>query len=533
MKNTGFLDSRTILAIVLVGVVWFGWQSYLTKKYPNMGKPVTTTTTTINGQGSSKPEGTVSNTPTTLPAVSDNGAAVIVEEKLLKLENQFYTAEVSNLGMALENVVVNGYKDRSGNEVRLGNASGIFGLFINGENRPAVFEFTEVSNIKIIGEAKINGAILRRTISLDEMTGALKNQIELVGNQDSQIKMISFQSEETKHPAPEASFFFPSFEHQDLVTVNAKGTERLNISASKEMVNSIVPGVLMTGIGSQYFAFALSDQSQLLPEVRVTENASRDTINHRVVYDLSASSGLSNLNFTSYVGAKSISRLSSIDSSLPEMINFGFFASIAKVLLKLLNIFHSFVINWGLAIILVTLLVRILVLPFNVASYKSMKKMQVIQPKIQAIREKYKDDSQKMNSEVMSLMRDQKVNPLGGCLPMLLQMPIFFALYQVLGQSIELYNAPFIFWVSDLSSKDPFYVLPVLMGLSMYIQMKITPSTMDPTQAKIMQFMPLIFTIPMLALPSGLTLYMLVSTLFGIVQQQIFMRDKSSQVTEK
>ena len=125
-------------------------------------------------------------------------------------------------------------------------------------------------------------------------------------------------------------------------------------------------------------------------------------------------------------------------------------------------------------------------------------------------------------------MRDNKVNPLGGCLPMLLQMPVFFALYQCLGQSIELYQAPFFGWIHDLSLKDPFYVLPILMGISMYIQQKITPTTMDPAQAKIMQFLPVVFSLMMVSLPSGLTLYIFVSTLFGIIQQQIFMKDRKS-----
>lgn len=530
MKNSGFLDSRTILAIVLVGLVWFGWQSYLSKKYPNMGKTTVTTTTQIDQSSVDTKSLVDEKTDTTLSGSLD---APSVEEKLFKIENKFYSADVSNKGMSLKNVVVKGYKDRNGKDISLGVNGGLFSLNLNNEATPAIFVFEQTSNNKIIGIANLNGSSVRRVIAIDEQTGALKNTIELINNQSGQIKNISFISEESKHPAPKSSFFFPSLEHQDLVTVSNKGTERLNISSSKEIINTVVPGSTMTGIGSQYFAFGISDHSQLVPEVRVTENADRSQINHKVNYDLTASASLSTLEFTSYLGAKALNRLSTIDSNLPQLINFGFFASIAKLLLKLLNVFHSLVSNWGLSIILVTLLVRILVLPFNIASYKSMKKMQVIQPKIQAIREKYKDDAQKMNTEVMSLMRDQKVNPLGGCLPMLLQMPIFFALYQVLGQSIELYNAPFIFWLNDLSSKDPFYVLPILMGLSMYFQMKITPSTMDPTQAKIMQFMPLIFTVPMLALPSGLTLYMLVSTLFGIAQQQIFMRDRGAQVTEK
>ena len=156
-----------------------------------------------------------------------------------------------------------------------------------------------------------------------------------------------------------------------------------------------------------------------------------------------------------------------------------------------------------------------------------MKKMQKIQPQMQAIRERHKADPQVLQKETMALMQREKVNPLGGCLPMLLQMPIFFALFRVLGQSIELYQAPFFGWIHDLSIKDPYYVLPVLMGITLFIQQKTTPTTMDPQQAKVMQFMPIIFSFMMVSLPSGLTLYTFISTLFGVIQQQILMRDGS------
>jgi len=155
-----------------------------------------------------------------------------------------------------------------------------------------------------------------------------------------------------------------------------------------------------------------------------------------------------------------------------------------------------------------------------------MKAMQKIQPMTQALREKYKNDPARMNSEMMALMKEHGANPLGGCLPMLLQIPIFFALYKVINSSVELYQSPFMFWITDLSMHDKFYVLPVLMGISMFVQQKLTPSTMDPTQAKIMAFMPLVFSLFMLNLPSGLTLYMFVSTLFGITQQYFMMKEK-------
>jgi YidC/Oxa1 family membrane protein insertase len=187
--------------------------------------------------------------------------------------------------------------------------------------------------------------------------------------------------------------------------------------------------------------------------------------------------------------------------------------------------FYTVVGNWGLAIICLTLLVRLCVLPFAMMSAKSMKAMQKIQPLLQTLREKYKDDPMALNRETMALMKEHKANPIGGCLPMLLQIPVFFALYRVIGSSIELYHSPFYGWIHDLSSADKFYVLPILMGGTMFLQQKMTPTTMDPAQAKIMAFLPLIFILFMLQLPSGLTLYMTVSAIFGIVQQFFFLRD--------
>ena len=152
--------------------------------------------------------------------------------------------------------------------------------------------------------------------------------------------------------------------------------------------------------------------------------------------------------------------------------------------------------------------------------------MQRIQPQLKAIKEKFKEDPQRMNQETMALMKREKANPIGGCLPMLLQLPVFFALYSVLGQSVELYKSPFIFWIQDLSYKDPFFVLPIAVGGLYFIQMSITPQPMDPAQAKVMKFIPIVFSFFMIAVPSGLTLYFFVNTVFGIGQQFIFQREK-------
>jgi YidC/Oxa1 family membrane protein insertase len=195
-------------------------------------------------------------------------------------------------------------------------------------------------------------------------------------------------------------------------------------------------------------------------------------------------------------------------------------------ILELMKILYKAFNNYGIAIIVLTILVRAVTFPFTYMSMKSMKAMQRLQPEMKRLKEVYKDNTQAFNQEMMKLYKENKVNPAGGCLPILLQMPIFWALYQVLQNSVELYHSPFIGWIHDLSIKDPFYVLPVLMSITMVIQQKITPSTIDPAQARVMMFMPVFFGFLMMSLPAGLTLYIFVSTLFGIIQQILMLQDR-------
>ncbi|MBT5094515.1 MAG: membrane protein insertase YidC [Halobacteriovoraceae bacterium] len=217
---------------------------------------------------------------------------------------------------------------------------------------------------------------------------------------------------------------------------------------------------------------------------------------------------------------KNYDQLKKIGDNLDLTVDFGMLAIIAIPILRGLQYFYTWVPNYGVAIIFLTLLLRLVTFPLQYKSFKSMKKMQVVQPQLAKLREKYKDDPPRMQKETMALFKSAGANPLGGCFPLLLQMPIFFAFYQVLYNAVELVGAPFAGWIVDLSIKDPFYVLPVLMGVSFFFQSRLNPSTSaDPTQKKLMMFMPLIFCFIMKDLPAGLNLYITVSTLLGIFQQ--------------
>lgn len=236
---------------------------------------------------------------------------------------------------------------------------------------------------------------------------------------------------------------------------------------------------------------------------------------------LTSTKAAQTFSFSQIFSKKEYDLLQSLGDNLHLSVDFGMWAIVAVPILRGLQFFFTIFPNYGISIILLTLLIRTLTFPLQYKSYKSMKKMQIIQPEITKIREKYKSDPQRLQQETMALFKKAGANPLGGCLPLLLQMPIFFAFYQVLYSAVELVDAPFYFWIHDLSEKDPYYVLPILMSLAMFLQQKLTPATSvtDPMQQKVLMFMPLIFGLIMKDLPSGLTLYIFVSTVFGMAQQ--------------
>lgn len=228
-----------------------------------------------------------------------------------------------------------------------------------------------------------------------------------------------------------------------------------------------------------------------------------------------------------YAGPKEFDTLKSFNIGLEDTIDFGWFIygswgivkAVAKPLFSVLRFIHDYTHNYGVAIILLTVSIKLLFVPLQYKSYKSMKDMQLVQPKVAALQAKYKDDRERLNKELIKLYRDHKVNPVGGCLPMVLQMPVFVALFNILYMTIDLRQAPFFLWITDLSAQDPYYVLPIIMGVSMVIQQKIMPTTMDPTQAKVMLLLPAFMTLLFLSFPAGLVLYWLTNNVITITQQ--------------
>ncbi|WLG13774.1 membrane protein insertase YidC [Psychrobacter cibarius] len=227
------------------------------------------------------------------------------------------------------------------------------------------------------------------------------------------------------------------------------------------------------------------------------------------------------LDATLYAGPKVQSELKDVAVGLNKTVDYGLLWPISKILFAILDGIHKVIGNWGWSIIVLTILVKIALMWFSNKSYYSMAKMRAIAPRLAALKEEHGDDRMKMSQEMMAIYKEEKVNPMAGCLPILMQMPIFLALYWVLVESVELRHAPWILWIQDLSAMDPWFILPLLMGASMFVQQQLNPQPADPMQAKVMKFLPIIFTAFMLFFPAGLVLYWTVNNLFSMTQQYI------------
>jgi len=278
--------------------------------------------------------------------------------------------------------------------------------------------------------------------------------------------------------------------------------------------------VSWVGIGDRYFLTALAAlEGQLTGFVRKNEASEfevglqADTVtivpNQIVTYKLIA-----------YIGPKEQDRLLAYDLGFDKSVNYGWFSWLALPFLSVLKFFFGYLHNWGLAILALTMLVKLALFPISQNMYRSMKKMQTIQPQIQALKKKYKDDSKGLQQETMALYKQYKVNPMAGCAPMVIQIPVFFALYRVLYNAIELRGASFLY-IPDLSLKDPYYITPLLMGATMLLQQRMSPTSADPKQAKMMMFMPIIFTAMFLNFSSGLVIYFLFSNIMAIGEQTL------------
>ncbi len=537
-QGQGFFDSKTITAVILVGLSWMGWQYYMQSKYPDLynqtketpSAQVPETNVPIGGNlESSKGQ--------TLGIISNKNDEISEEIKQnldpIHYSDEIWSFDITPAGMGIENVKLRDYKERDGSDKKIGSSrEGVpFSTNIIGRNRPLYFEIKQISAREFVGKATFGNTVIEKRYNINSEEHFVETKIIVSGvaEEDTFSGLTTFLGEELSTPDSGIPFL-PAFEMQEIYALSDGQDHRLVFANSNESTN--LNKIKVAAISTQYFTQAIFDKSDIMPEIKASLSVDKMHAHAVLSHNLINRSQDFFVNYLAFIGPKSLDLLNKIDANMAGLIDFGWFSGLAKLILYIMKYFYSLFGNWGVAIILLTLLVRVIVLPFNLMSFKSMKKMQLLQPEMKALREKYKDDPQKMNQEVMQLFKTHKANPMGGCLPMLLQFPVFIALYRMLGQSIELYQAPFGLWIHDLSLKDPYYVLPVLMGVTMYAQQKLTPTTMDPAQQKIFMIMPIIFSLFMITLPSGLTLYIFVSALFAVIQQVIIMRDGKSQTVK-
>jgi YidC/Oxa1 family membrane protein insertase len=381
----------------------------------------------------------------------------------------------------------------------------------------------QTGSIRLIG--LVNDITITREMTFHADTYLITDRISLSSEQDRLVRLgLTVSAEDLSFGAVHYNETRAAWHINNSLKEEAKAN---NLSRGLTASGDIQ----WAGIMSSYFlaAVAPADTANLGLRARLEDNVFRAVVEKS---DLRLNAGQPiESNWSYWIGPKNRELLSVAPNELSAAINLGWFSVIASALLWLLNYFYGYVGNYGVAIILLTVLIKIILYPLSYKSYKSMSQMKKLQPMIEKIREKHGDDRQAMGQETMALYRTYKINPASGCIPILLQLPIFIGLYQALLNAIELRHAPFIttlpftdlVWIVDLSVRDPYYITPIVMGATMLLQQKLTPIA-DPMQAKIMMLMPIVFLFIFLSFPAGLVLYWLVNNVLSIAQQWWMLR---------
>lgn len=520
------MEKRTLIALALSFLILLVYQFFFVK--PEQSEHARQPKNAGQEQTVSAPPA-VSPPALPVPAVPRKDEALAASREIT-VENELYTAVFSSRGGTLKSYTLKTYVDDHGKNVVLLDRPGALaplGIGTNREIELAALDFRASGSDLRLDAQKPSGTLvfeyagpgifIRRTYTFTSGTFKIMMRDEVSGLPDYWVTLgtdfgMPNRKDTSSHVGP----------------VLLKETDRIEFKTTQlNEMKRYAGGLKWIAQEDKYF-FA-----SLVPLTPV-EEAILWQHQDSVVAALRGSPQTSH-DFILYAGPKQHDVLKSLNVGLEHIVDFGFFSIIALPLFSILKFFYQILGNYGWAIVLLTILVRIPFIPLVNKSQKSMKKMQDIQPKMAEIREKYKKDPQKMQQEMMQLYKTHKVNPLGGCLPILLQIPVFFALYKILLIAIELRQAPFIFWIDDLSAPDTLFghlpdfipliggfavgPLPILMGATMLIQQKMTPTSLDPTQNKIMMLMPIIFTFLFLNFASGLVLYWLMNNIFSIVQQ--------------
>ncbi len=500
------MEKRTLLAITISIAILLVYQYFFVKP---PAPPVTSGN--IARESSKEPtkeemKQASANAPASIPKINASEG-----EREVVVENDLYTATFSSMGGTIKSILLKQYKDNKGNPIVLMRDEALPPFSIGADDG---FQFAHAPFLVRGSNVKLTPRINTASLAFDYSDGSTSIRRTYTFHYDDYA--IDLKDEITGLPTYWITLGkdFGIYDKDSKVhfgPVVLKDADRLEFSVPKLKEAKIFKeGVKWIAQEDKYF-FSSLIPGEAVDEVKVWDK------NADALVAAQFKSGVN--TYKIYNGPKENDRLQQYHVGLEYVIDFGFFSIIARPLFWVLKLFYKISHNYGIAIIILTTLVRIPFIPLVNKGQQSMKKLQDIQPRMAEVREKYKSDPQRMQREIMELYKKHKVNPMGGCLPMLLQIPVFFALYKVLLISIELRGAPFAFWIHDLSLKDPTYVMPIVMGITMVIQQKMTPSSMDPMQQKMMMIMPVVFTFMFLSFPSGLVLYWLVNNVLSIGQQ--------------
>lgn len=532
------MEKRIILAFILSFAVLYGFRALYT--------PPASTPEPAAVQTPAVPASTASSTPAPAPLGVQHAPeeppspADIRSERSedVVFDSALYTATVSNAGGVLKSYKLKAYSDAEGHPIELIDAKGGsklgWPLTLASGDVALDDALTKANYVlkrdgdRIVLEFAGGGIHAKKTLLFDRANYQFFLETTLTKDGKSVPHTVVWRGGFGDQSIP------PDPSKRNVVYQSDSAFKRINVASIKDQRELTVP---RAGDEDQYFLVMFTlPQGPAPVKIRKEEYPGTDGKPVATVYMATAMPEAKAVAV--YAGPKDRQWLAKADPALPGVIDYGFFSFIVRPLTVALLWIHSYVGNFGWAIIILTLVINLALFPLRLKQQISMQKMQKIQPHMRTLQDRYKklkaNDPKRaeVQSQMMALYKEHGVNPMGGCLPLLLQMPFLFAFWSMLSVSIELRRAPWIFWIKDLSQHDPYFIIPILMAISMIVQQKMTPTTVDPAQAKVMMIMPLMFTVMFLWFQSGLTLYWLTSNVFGIGQQIFINKYWSPQAEE-
>ncbi|HEA6929210.1 TPA: membrane protein insertase YidC [Campylobacter lari] len=499
-------QKRILIAVVLSFLFFVVYDYFFIPKAPQTEQNITQIE-----QNNSAPQSTT-NTNAQAPKTE---LSINQKEEIAVVKSEHFEAHIDSLGRIAKFYLSDEkYKDENGKSINLVDTSlsplPLEIRFSDAKINQEAFNTPYTTSQKTINVGDENTTLIL-TQNLNDLVVTKKITFHKYGNYDLEVN-LSKDAAYFITPGYRPNIAVDSYTVHGVLILDKDDKITMLEDGDVENDESFSNVTLMAASDRYYSAFFYNFEKPLNAVV------TKDNHENSIVF----ASATNTFKASGYIGSKEHEILRSIHTDLDDVVEYGWFTFIAKPMFEFLNFLHGYMGNWGWAIVVMTLIVRIILFPLTYKSMISMNKLKDLAPKMKEIRERYKGDPQKMNLHMMELYKKHGANPMSGCLPILIQIPIFFAIYRVLLNAIELKAAPWAFWITDLSVMDPWFILPIFMGLTMFIQQLITPMAIqDPMQEKIMKFLPLIFTFFFLTFPAGLTLYWCVNNICSLIQQVI------------